>query len=245
MKFAIIIPVYNEEKIIASTLGTLTGFLAGKYPSDSYEIMVVDNASADRTGEILKGIASQNNNLKYLRLEQKGKGLAIKSGWEKYLDSDFEVLSFMDADLSTDLSALPALIDGAYSHDLCIGNRFHPDSRIDRSLKRRLISHSYRLLAQTILDSKISDFPCGFKAIKNSAAKNILPLIQNQSWFFDNELAYWSEKKGLKIKEIPVDWKDFRVSEKESKVNVASVSFQYLKELNRLRKAAKADESLR
>lgn len=236
MKFVIVIPAYNEEAIIGGNLKILNSFLFDQFLPEQYRVVVVDNASADRTGAIVKELMSENANLEYIYLDRKGKGLAIKSGWEKYLNSDFEILVFMDADLATDLSALPTLLNGAMECDLSVGNRFAGGSKVQRSLKRHIVSQGYRILSSLMLRSKIDDLACGFKAIKRDVAAKIIPMVQNQTWFFDHELAHLCEKNNFTFRQIPVCWRDPRDSSSGSRINIINTSLQFLRELNRLRR---------
>lgn len=239
-RFALIIPMYNEERIIEQTLNTLNGFLIENFPAGNYSIIAVDNASNDRTEEIVKSLESKILNLRYHQLQEKGKGIAVFSGWKAVADQEFDIFAYMDADLATDLSALPRMIDEMQECDVCIGDRYHRQSETIRTLKRKLISRCYRLLARLILNSKISDFPCGFKAINRKVLHDIVPQVQNKTWFFDSELICLAEKDGRKITHIPVQWADHRDGSEESRVNIWQVSKQYLTEVLKLRARLKS-----
>lgn len=234
-KFAIIIPMYNEERIIADTLFKVDNFLINNFQPDQYVILAIDNASTDNTGKIINQMMPGIRNLRYLYLDIKGKGNAIKAGWETAAAEEIEVFTFMDADLATDLSALPRMISEMENCDICIGDRYHRDSQTVRSMQRQLISRAYRLLAQRLLKSNISDFPCGFKAINRKVLHDIVPQVQNKTWFFDSELICLAEKAGRKITHIPVQWADHRDSSEESRVDIFQVSKQYITELLKLR----------
>ncbi|MCX6745528.1 MAG: glycosyltransferase [Candidatus Parcubacteria bacterium] len=235
MKLLIVIPSYNEELVIENTLLKLAAYAQQFLTDYDYQIIAADNKSTDKTKEKARQLLAKINRLAYLFIEQKGKGLAIKRTWQKYQD-DFDFFVFMDADLATDLSALLPLISALAkeNYDLAIGSRNLKDSKIQRSLWRRFFSFGYGLLAKLILGTKISDSTCGFKAVNKKVVQEIMPLVKNQTWFFDSELVFLAEKKGFKIKEIPVCWAEPRKLDK-SKVNVLKVSSQYLKELLRLR----------
>ena len=235
MKLLIVIPAYNEELIIANTLVKLAAYAQQFLADYDYQIIVADNKSTDKIKEKVRQLMAKINHLDYLFIEQKGKGLAIKRTWQKYQD-DFDFFVFMDADLATDLAALLPLVLALdkENYDLAIGSRNLKESKIERSLWRRFFSFGYGLLAKLILGTKISDSTCGFKAVNKKVVQEIMPLVKNQTWFFDSELVYLAEKKDFKIKEIPVRWAEPRKLNK-SRVNVLKVSSQYLKELLRLR----------
>jgi len=234
MKVLIVIPAYNEEKIIKQTLTEVDRFLSQQI-KDEYLLVVADNNSTDNTAHIVKDMISQVKNLEYLFVAKKGKGIAIRSAWQKYAD-DFAVFMFMDADLATDLKALPGLIQGIKDgYDIVVGSRYLKESEVTKTLLRKVFSFGYRLVLKVFLGTKIKDLPCGFKAVNKKVVTDILPQINNNTWFFDNELVYLAEKSGLKIKEIPVSWQEPRTDDNASKVQVLKVSWLYLKEIWRLK----------
>jgi glycosyltransferase involved in cell wall biosynthesis len=234
MKILIVLPVYNEEKIIAANLKKLADYLAENLRGYDYKIVVADNKSSDLTGQIVKNLLPAINNLEYFYLPQKGKGLAVLTAWQKYQD-DFNFFAYMDADLATDLSGfLPLISSLEQGYDVAIGSRYAAGAKVERSLLRIIFSLAYSLLAQLILGVKIKDWPCGFKAITQKVNKEIVPAIKNLTFFFDSELLYLAAKKGFKIIEIPVVWQEKRVKG-GSKINVLKVSWLYLKEIIKLR----------
>ncbi len=234
MRILFVLPVYNEEKIIKKNLLQLNTYLADTLV-DEYLIVVADNNSTDKTAEIVKELAGQNENIAYFFVSQKGKGIAIKAAWQHYADN-FDVFIFMDADLATDLGAVNNLVqdikDGA---DMAIGSRYLKDSKVKRTILRHLFSLAYRLFLQIFLSTKIKDFPCGFKAVNQKILKEIVPQIKNNTWFFDTEMVYLAEKQGYKIKEVPVKWHEPRTRGNKSRVNLFKVSWQYFKEVLRLK----------
>lgn len=233
MKILIVIPVYNEEKIIDSNLRQLLSFCQRNFNPADFLILVADNASTDKTRQITTNLAQESSQIEYLFIPQKGKGLAIATAWQTHV-SLFDYFVFMDADLATDLSAVPELLQAlGQGADLAIGSRYLPQSRVVRSRLRRLFSFSYRNFLALFLQTKIKDFPCGFKAVTQKVVQDIVPQIKNQTWFFDTELVYLAEQAGLKIKEIPVTWAE--PQGRESRVRLAKVSWQYLREVWRLK----------
>ncbi len=235
MKILIAIPVYNEEAILAENVMKIYDFLK-KNIADDWQIVIADNNSIDQTSDIGKNLEKKFGEIKYLHIPQKGKGRAIRAAWES---ADAEVYIFMDADLATDLSALPALITavGRENYDLAAGARFHKDSKVNRSLLRKFISKTYRFVLGLILNLKTKDAPCGFKAVNYKIVKNILPQIKNNEWFFDTELVILAEKENYKIKEIPVIWTEHKKIGRKSRVSFIKVSLGYLKEIWRLKKS--------
>jgi len=236
MKILIVIPAYNEEKIIAENIGRLADYCQKNLAAD-WQAVIADNRSSDRTAAISRQLAAAWPQVSYIFAAERGKGAAVLAGWNSFTA---DIYAFMDADLATDLSALPALINGILAgHDLVIGSRFHSQSKVQRTLSRRFFSNGYRLVARWLLRSKISDLPCGFKAISPKVKAEILPLIKDRQWFFDSELVLLAERAGLKIKEIPVIWRDPREGTDVSRVRAPAVAWAYIKRLLALRKRLK------
>ncbi len=235
MKLNITIPCYNEEKILKNSIHALLSFLNENITEKDWKIVIVDNNSKDNTKEVGKKLAEKFDQVKYIFTEKKGKGIAIKTGWEKF---DADIYIFMDADLATDLSSLPDLISGIEKekYDMIVGSRFHENSNVKRTLIRKIISYSYRLIKKILTRSTITDAPCGFKSTNKEIVKTILPHVQDNEWFFDSELLILTENKGYKIKEIPVKWEDVRESGDNSKVEILSLSIKYFLSLIKLRK---------
>lgn len=235
MKILIAIPVYNEESILAENVTKILDFLK-KNIAEEWQIIIADNNSNDQTGEIGKNLEKKYPEIKYLYISEKGKGRAIRSAWET---GEADVYIFMDADLATDLSSLPALIAaiGRENFDLAAGARFHKDSRVNRSLLRKFISQAYRFALHFTLGLKTKDAPCGFKAVNRRVVQNILPQIKNNEWFFDTEMVALAEKENYRIKETPIIWTEHKKIGRKSRVNFIKVSLGYLKEIWRLKKS--------
>jgi putative flippase GtrA len=128
----------------------------------------------------------------------------------------------MDVDLSTSLPALLPLVAPLLSghRDVTIGSRLAPGAHVVRGPKRELISRSYNLLLKLLLRGRFSDAQCGFKALRRDAAQKLLPLVEDNEWFFDTELLVTAERLGLRIGEVPVDW----VDDLDSRVQIVSTA---------------------
>ena len=135
----------------------------------------------------------------YFPVSGRGKGRAVKEAWAA---SNAGIVSFMDVDLSTALTDFPRLIDAVArdGYDFAIGSRLHPDSRIRRSLKRRVTTRVYNTLVKRLFGIHFSDAQCGFKAASTDAAHRLLPLVEDIGWFFDTELLVIAEKAGYRIR---------------------------------------------
>ena len=237
-KISIVIPVYNEEAIISKTINTLRDFCQKNLQNYDWKIIIGDNNSTDRTAEIAKNLENESNGkIIYKFIPQKGKGLAIRESWKSF-DADFYI--FMDADLATDLSALPVLImELENGNDLVAGSRFIKGSSAKRPLVRKITSKVFSVFTRLVFGLKIKDYPCGFKGADKNVINKILPLVKNNAFFFDTELLIRSVVGGMKTKEIPVIWQDRDRNKSKSRVSILKVTKEYLRELSKLKKDLK------
>lgn len=229
----VVIPVFNEQVILSGTIGRLCDFL-GKNVFDNWQITIADNASTDNTLKIAHQLEKQHKNIKCIHLDQKGRGRALKKAWNK---SNADIMCYMDADLSTDLSAFPKMIDAIKSGAVvATGNRLHKTALVKRDLNRTILSKGYNTIAKMIVKTKIDDLQCGFKAIARKAKEKLLPQVQDNVWFFDSELLILAEKQGYPVAQIPVKWTE---SKRKSRVNIVNTATNYIKNLLALRKRLK------
>jgi putative flippase GtrA len=224
----IVVPVKDEENDLAPSVRRLQAFLADGFPFTS-RITIADNGSSDHTWDIALGLADELPGVRAVRIEQAGRGRALRSIWAR---SNADVLAYMDVDLSTDLNALLPLVAPLLSghSDVAIGSRLAKGSRVVRGPRREVISRGYNLLLQATLGAGFSDAQCGFKAIRRDSARELLPLTQDGGWFFDTELLVLAERAGLRIHEIPVDWTD----DPDSRVNVRATALADIRGILRL-----------
>ncbi|MGK2865496.1 MAG: glycosyltransferase [Mycobacterium sp.] len=224
----VVVPVYNEEAALASSIRRLHRYLAEALPFTA-RITIADNASVDDTARIAAELADELDGVRVVRLEQKGRGRALHTVWSA---SDAPVLAYMDVDLSTDLAALQPLLAPLISghSDLAIGTRLARSSRVVRGAKREVISRCYNLILRSTLSAKFSDAQCGFKAIRADVAARLLPHVTDTGWFFDTELLVLAERSGLRIHEVPVDW----IDDPDSRVDIVATATADLKGIARM-----------
>ena len=226
----IVIPVYNEAHVIAGSIERLRSYLQEFSFPYSWRVVVADNASTDSTLEVAQELTQRFDDVAVIHLPQKGRGRALRKAW---LESDADAMCYMDVDLSTDLSALlplsKAVLEDGY--DVATGSRMTRGSQIQRSLRRETTSRGFIFLIKVFFFSKLSDTQCGFKAISRQAARELMPQVENEEWFFDTELLLLAEKGGYRVKDIPVRW----VEDPDSRVNVRKTVLEDLRGLLRMR----------
>jgi glycosyltransferase involved in cell wall biosynthesis len=200
------IPCYNEESVLAESVGKLHAWCEEHLAGYRWRIVVADNASQDATLQVAQKLTADDPDyVGYIHLDQKGRGRALKRA---FLESDADAMCYMDVDLSTDLAMITPLLAAVMNdgYDIAYGSRVAKGADIERSFKREINSRGYILLFKLLFQVKFSDAQCGFKAITGKAARELMPLIEDGEWFWDTELLVIGEKGGWKLKEIPVRW---------------------------------------
>ena len=225
----IVIPVLNEEHDLPRCVATLRQFLPSAIPNP-WRIVIADNGSDDATPQVSRDLMQEHPEVGYIRLEQRGRGRALKKAW---LESHADLVSYMDVDLSTDLSAFPPMVKALEEgYDLAVGSRLAKGARVHRrKLQREITSRGYNMLIKAMFFTKFTDAQCGFKAMTRAAAQALLPHVQDTGWFFDSELLIIAEKRGFRIKDVPVTWTD----DPDTRVRVLRTAMRDVQGLLRLR----------
>jgi len=189
-------PAYNEEKNIENTILRANKIL--EKMADKYEIIIVDDGSKDKTGEVVKSLASKNKRIKLVTHKKNiGYGGAVRSGFK---NCKYEWMVFTDSDGQFDFSELPNFIStqrktGA---DLVIG--YYRKRRVP--LIRKLNSTARQLLIRALLGLKVKDIDCGFKLIRKKAIDS-MTLTSERGAFISTEFLVKAKQKNFKIVEIP------------------------------------------
>ena len=230
----IVVPVYNEARALAARIRELHDFLTSSCDF-AFRITIADNASTDATLAVARALCGELAGVRVLHLDAKGRGLALRAAWGA---SDADVLAYMDVDLSTDLAALPALVEPLLEGrgDLAIGSRLSPGAQVTRGLKREVISRGYNILLRVLLQVTFSDAQCGFKAGRREVIQQLLPAVEDEQWFFDTELLVVAQRSHFSIREIPVRW----VDDPDSRVKILQTAREDLRGIARLRRPSAA-----
>ncbi|MBI3416365.1 MAG: glycosyltransferase family 2 protein [Verrucomicrobia bacterium] len=228
MKLGVVVPVFNEVSQLAGTIERLRQLLLEQH-FPHWQITIANNASTDGTHELAEDLCKQYGNVRLIHLDEKGRGRALKKVW---LESEADILTYMDVDLSTDLSAYVPLVESLTSgqFDLAVGSRLLAASQTNRGFKRESISRGYNWLVKAFFHTRFSDAQCGFKAITRQAAQELLPLVEDTGWFFDTELLVLAEKLGYRICDLPVRWTD----DPDSRVKIVPTAIDDVKGLIRV-----------
>lgn len=230
MYLSVIIPAYNEEKRIGSTLKSIDEYL--KWQNYDYEILVVNDGSVDTTSQVVSDLKFQIKNLKLIdNKDNHGKGYVVKQGM---LEARGDLRLFTDADNSTSIDHLDKFIpyiDQGYSIIIgSIGISGHKVASGSEPGWRRILGKLGNLFIQIMAVPGIQDTQRGFKLFTAEAVSKIFPKLTITRWGFDIEVLALARKFGYKIKEIPVDWKN----DPNSKVGLKAY-FQVLLETVKIR----------
>lgn len=205
----VVLPTYNEAATIAEAVGEVRERLGG-----SGQVLVVDDASPDGTGEIAARLAAEHEDVGVLhRPAKQGLGPAYLAGFRAALEGGAELVVQMDADLSHDPAAIPELVAAARDADLVIGSRYVEGGRIeDWGPRRRAISRWGSRYARTLLGVEVRDLTGGFKCLRREVLEGVeLESVRARGYAFQVEVTYRAIRAGFRVVEVPITFRDRRV----------------------------------
>jgi len=206
VEVSVVLPAYNEADTIEQTVSTTLETLASFLPDDTYEVIVAEDGCSDRTPEIATRLANEDSRIRHVHSDDRlGRGGALEYAFDQ---ADGDTLVYFDTDLATDMSHLEELVNAVRidGYDVATGSRWMPENRADRPAKRGIPSFGYNTLVRAVLRSDLKDHQCGFKAFDRQALETLLPIVQDEHWFWDTELLVKAQRNGYRVQEFPVDW---------------------------------------
>ncbi|MBE6545831.1 MAG: glycosyltransferase [Ruminococcaceae bacterium] len=234
MQLSLIIPMYNESKIIADTAKQLSAYMQSRF--ESYEILFSDDGSTDGCGDLVRSLS-----LPQVRVigdgTNRGKGYAVRRAM---LEAEGELVMFTDADLAYGTDVIGRAYDlyqaKTEKPDLILGSRNLDRNGYDGySLLRKIMSKLYIRVLCLAGGFRLSDSQCGCKAFRRDAAKDIFGRCEVDGFAFDLEVILWAEHLQYRIEQIPVRV----VNHRDSKVHILRDTFRMLSDLRRIRKRIK------
>ena len=202
---SIIIPAYNEEKVIGNTVKSYVNFF-NKTKKD-FELILIPNNCNDNTEKIIIELAKKDKKIKFKSFGKIGKGGAIIAGFRM---AKGDLIAYVDADNSTKPEALMKLLNNIGNYDCVMGSRWLDEAIITKKQPaiRRFASRGFNLLVRLILNLQFTDTQAGAKVFRGNSLRKILLQIKNHGWAFDVGVLYLLNKNNFKIKEIPITWED-------------------------------------
>lgn len=228
MELAVVYPVYNEADILEEAANKTVNFLEDSDIRD-FKVVFVSDGSTDGTQKKADKLEEKILEVKHVKHgERLGKGAAFEKA---YRETEAEKIAYCDADLSTDLKHLEEAVKHLENGYSIVSGSRRVEKGLERGLRRELPSIFFNELMKKSFRSKIEDHQCGFKLFRTGDVEELFGKVDSSHWFWDAEMLVRAQRKGLEIKEFPVDWKDT----KDSKVNVVKDSFYFLKKTCELR----------
>ncbi len=229
MKLSVIIPAYNESKRIIPTLKDIYDYLSKQ--DYNYEVLIVNDGSRDDTAQVVKQLIKKWPEFHLVdNAINKGKGAVVRQGM---LLAQGSWRLFMDADNATRIKELDGFWPYTKNYDLIIASRYIKGAKItaEQPLIRKALSRAGNILTQLLIAWGIQDTQCGFKLFSSSATEKIFKKQTMERWSFDMELIAIAKKYNLKIKELPVEWREAG----NSRLKVARTSIRTLKDLFKIK----------
>ena len=219
-RVSIIIPAHNEEKRIGKTLENYSKYLKEKKKKKiigDFKILIVINNTTDKTEEVVKNYSKKYKEISYLNFRAGGKGFAVIEGFKEALKEDYDLIGFVDADMSTSPDSFFDLIKKINSYSGIIASRYVKGAKVSpkQSFKRIIVSRIFNFLIRCLFFINVKDTQCGAKLFKKNAIKSIIPDLIITKWAFDVDLLYQLKRKNFKVLEFPTVWGD----KKYSKIN--------------------------
>jgi dolichyl-phosphate beta-glucosyltransferase len=229
---SIIIPAFNEEKRLLATLGTIVSF-AGSQPF-GVEVILVDNASTDRTGKIAEDFASRYPFIRHLYEARRGKGAAVRTGM---LAGQGDYLLICDADLAVPITEVKEFIPPRRdNYDIAIGSReIEGAVRYNEPFYRHVMGRVFNLIVRLLVLPGLHDTQCGFKCLRRDVARDLFATNRIDGWSFDVEVLCLAMEKGYRVVEVPVSW----YYGESSKINPVRDTLLMLKEVIEIRRNCK------
>jgi dolichyl-phosphate beta-glucosyltransferase len=229
-QLSIVVPCYNEEQRLPRTIEQIELYLAGK--GLSYELILVDDGSTDGTRQVMDSAAERSRSVRLEALpHNRGKGRALAEGVAAARGAEILVT---DADLSTPIDELDKLrAELSKGAGVAIASRALPGSRVEVSqpIYRVLMGKAFNLLVQAVLLPGIWDTQCGFKLFRADVAHDVFAALTTDGFGYDPEVLYRAKKRGVKIAEVPVVWRNSA----PTKVNPIKSSLDMFRHVLRIR----------
>lgn len=234
MKISVVIPMYNEEKIIKDTAHQLYTYMSENF-GDDFEVLFSNDGSLDNSAESVRSL-----NLGGIKVvgydKNRGKGCAVRTAM---LEANGDFIVFTDADLAYGTEVIGKLYQSylnSENADVVIGSRnIDNEGYSEYTFIRKIMSKTYIKIICIFGGFKLSDSQCGCKGFTKDAAKKIFSNCEIDGFAFDLEALLLATKMKMKIAEVPVKI----INHRESKINIVKDTFKMLSDLRKIKKRVK------
>jgi dolichyl-phosphate beta-glucosyltransferase len=227
---SIVIPAYNEESRITSTIRDIVGYCRTR--PLSFELILVDDGSQDGTSAVGTLLSAGFPEVRVITLAPNhGKGYAVRTG---VMSAVGQSILFTDADGATPISEVERLAAALESGaDIAIGSRAVRGTgvQVHAKLYRRLIGRSFHFLVERLADAGVKDTQCGFKLFRSQVAHDLFSRVRMNGFSFDVEVLLMARERGYRVAEVPVNW----AHQPGSKISLTLDSLRMAADLVRIR----------
>jgi dolichyl-phosphate beta-glucosyltransferase len=224
---SLVIPAYNEAERLGSTLERAVEYLSRR--GASYEVLVVDDGSRDRTVQVAEGFSDRG--VRVIRHERnRGKGAAVRTG---VLASQGGEVLLSDADASTPIEELEKLERSLARAPVVFGSRAveGADVRQHQPFYRELMGKTFNRIIRVLGVGGVSDTQCGFKLLAGDVARELAAELTVDGFAYDVELVWLARRRGYPIAEVGVIW----INSPDSRVDPIRSSLSMLRDVVRMR----------
>ncbi|MCR5671135.1 MAG: glycosyltransferase [Butyrivibrio sp.] len=239
MNVNILFPVLNEHLRLEKGIDKCVAYIRDNI-KEPCRLTIVDNGSDDDTPDIAKRLTAKYPEVEYVRIEERGVGIAFKTGVKR---SESDIVGYMDIDLSTDLSYLKKTIQLFETNkrlQYVNGSRFSKDSVTKgRKWYRKITSAGLVFILKAVFDMKATDALCGFTFLRTDVAKKLVKqCTDDKGWFYTVELLLRAEKQGINIYDMPIEW----VEDYDTTVNVPKTIKNYIVRIVKLKRVFRKEK---
>ncbi len=204
-KFSIVVPLFNEQFAVAGTIVDIRDWFEQR--AESYEILLVDNASTDATRAHAEPLLNGEKIRLLVNDANRGKGYSVRRGM---LEARGEIRLHCDADCAPSLASLPTMLTLLENHDLVVGSRLAPGAQLGQrqTLPRRFVGRGFQQCCRAILAEPTRDLFCGFKLWRGAAAEAVFERLSLDGWTYDAEAIAMARALGYRVTETGILWTD-------------------------------------
>lgn len=198
-------PLFNEQFAVAGTIVEIRDWFEAR--GESYEILLVDNASTDATRSHADPLLDGEKVRLLVNDANLGKGYSVRRGM---LEANGEIRLHCDADCAPSLASLPTMLGLLESNDLVVGSRLAPGAQLGQrqTLPRRFVGRGFQQCCRAILAEPTRDLFCGFKLWRGEAAEDVFERISLDGWTYDAEAIAMARALGYRVTEAGIVWTD-------------------------------------